>query len=77
MYSVNCMPRYGPSTSVTLAIGPEGGFEPSEIAALDAAGFVPVSLGANVLRFETAAIAGVAAVRAALDANPVPSRDEA
>ena len=66
-----------PVDAVTLAIGPEGGFEPAEIAALDAAGFVAVSLGANVLRFETAAIAGVAAVRAALDANPVPSRHEA
>jgi 16S rRNA (uracil1498-N3)-methyltransferase len=53
---------------VTIAIGPEGGFEPAELEALAAGGFHPASLGASVLRFETAAVAGMAAVRAALDA---------
>lgn len=53
---------------VTVAIGPEGGFEPAELEALAAGGFHPASLGASVLRFETAAVAGMAAVRAALDA---------
>ena len=55
--------------TLTLAIGPEGGFEESELAALRAGGFRPASLGASVLRFETAAVAGIAAARAALDAN--------
>ncbi|MBO4301164.1 MAG: 16S rRNA (uracil(1498)-N(3))-methyltransferase [Desulfovibrio sp.] len=37
------------------AIGPEGGFSPRELEAMNAAGFIPVSLGARVLRCETAA----------------------
>ena len=36
-------------------IGPEGGFSQRELAALNAAAFTPVSLGARVLRCETAA----------------------
>lgn len=36
-------------------IGPEGGFSPRELAALDEAAFTPVSLGARILRCETAA----------------------
>lgn len=54
---------------VTVVIGPEGGVEPSERAALEAGGFLPASIGTNVLRFETAAVAAVAAVRCALDAR--------
>lgn len=51
---------------VVLAVGPEGGFEPPELDLLRAAGFASVSLGPSVLRFETAAIAGVAVARAML-----------
>jgi len=43
-----------------LLIGPEGGFDAAETAALAAAaGVVPVSLGPRILRAETAAIAGL------------------
>jgi 16S rRNA (uracil1498-N3)-methyltransferase len=55
---------------VTIAVGPEGGFEPEELRRLRDARFRPVSLGANVLRFETAAVAALAIVRAALGASP-------
>ena len=55
---------------VTIAVGPEGGFEPEELRQLRHARFRPVSLGANVLRFETAAVAALAIVRAALGASP-------
>jgi 16S rRNA (uracil1498-N3)-methyltransferase len=47
-------------TSVLVVVGPEGGFEPSEVAALEDAGARVVSLGQTVLRTETAAVVAVA-----------------
>ena len=58
------------TTPVTIAVGPEGGIEPDELERFCAARFRPVSLGANVLRFETAAVAALAIVRAALGDSP-------
>lgn len=49
--------------SIAFAIGPEGGLAPEEIARAGTAGFVPVSLGAFVLRTETVAAAILGAVR--------------
>jgi 16S rRNA (uracil1498-N3)-methyltransferase len=46
-----------------LVAGPEGGFEADEIAALYAAGAIPVRLGPRVLRTETAALAALAAMQ--------------
>ena len=48
---------------VSLLIGPEGGWTDAERERLDGSGWIPVSLGAAILRAETAAIvaAGVAA----------------
>lgn len=57
---------------VTLAVGPEGGFERDERDALVGAGFRPVALAGHVLRFETAAIAGIAVARALLATHPPP-----
>ncbi|MDQ2668526.1 MAG: 16S rRNA (uracil(1498)-N(3))-methyltransferase [Gemmatimonadota bacterium] len=57
------------SAPVVVAVGPEGGFESDELAALAGAGFAAVSIGRSVLRFETAAIAGVAVARAMLDSG--------
>ena len=51
---------------VTLAIGPEGGWTEEEFEAARAAGFAEVSLGANILRTETAVIAALAIVDYAL-----------
>jgi len=52
--------------SAALALGPEGGFEPGERDAFEDAGWRGASLGSNVLRFETAAIAALALTRALL-----------
>jgi 16S rRNA (uracil1498-N3)-methyltransferase len=43
-----------------LLSGPEGGWSDAEDALARAQGFVPVTLGARVLRAETAALAGLA-----------------
>jgi 16S rRNA (uracil1498-N3)-methyltransferase len=56
-----------PAAPVVLAVGPEGGMEPRELADLEAAGFRRARLPGNILRFETAAIVGVALARAAAD----------
>jgi 16S rRNA (uracil1498-N3)-methyltransferase len=50
---------------MALLTGPEGGFDPEERRLLRALPFVtPVSLGARILRAETAAIAGLALILA-------------
>lgn len=49
---------------ISLAVGPEGGLEADERDALLASGFHAVHLGPLTLRFETAALAGVAVARA-------------
>ena len=45
--------------TLAIFIGPEGGFEPGEVADAQAAGVVPVSLGPRTLRAETAAVAAL------------------
>ena len=46
--------------AVVVAVGPEGGFAETEVAAARAAGFTTVSLAPRVLRAETAAIVAAA-----------------
>ena len=48
---------------VTLLTGPEGGFAQSERELAKMAGFIPVRLGARILRTETASIAALSAVQ--------------
>jgi len=48
--------------AVNIWIGPEGGFTTEEVEALKSRGAISVSLGARILRTETAAIATVAQV---------------
>lgn len=48
---------------VTLLSGPEGGFADHEREIAKAAGFLPVRLGARILRTETAALASIAALQ--------------
>ena len=49
--------------TVALAIGPEGGFSPAEADRFLAAGFKALTMGNTVLRTETAALYGAAAIR--------------
>lgn len=61
--------------AVTLAIGPEGGFETAELELLEAHGFRPASIGRTILRFETAAIAALGIARTAMPAVAGHSSD--
>jgi 16S rRNA (uracil1498-N3)-methyltransferase len=49
--------------AAALAVGPEGGFSPAETERFLAAGFKPLTIGDTVLRTETAALYGAAAIR--------------
>lgn len=57
-------------SSFVILVGPEGGLEPDELARLIADGWRPVSLGTSMLRFETAATAAVAVIRAVQASQP-------
>ena len=48
---------------VAMAVGPEGGFSPREVSLLMEAGFRPLLMGNTILRTETAALYGAAAIR--------------
>ena len=52
-----------PQGRIALLIGAEGGFTQAESESALRCGFVPVRMGARVLRTETAAIAGLAALQ--------------
>lgn len=54
------MRGWSPESGAILLVGPEGGLTAQEVAACRAAGLVEASLGPRTLRFETAAIAGLA-----------------
>ena len=65
-------PGHAPLTSLPapagspllLLVGPAGGFEATEVAALHGAGFLSASLGPRILRAETAAISTIAIAQA-------------
>ena len=48
---------------VALAVGPEGGFSPGEVSRFLAGGWKPAVMGNTILRTETAALCGIAAIR--------------
>jgi 16S rRNA (uracil1498-N3)-methyltransferase len=54
---------------VALLLGPEGGWTDRERVLIATAGWSPVSLGHEILRAETAAIAGLAIINAAWNAT--------
>lgn len=52
------------SMRIAIAIGPEGGWSPRDLATLEGAGFTGLQLGPRVLRTETAGLAAIAALQA-------------
>lgn len=56
--------RLPPARQIELLVGAEGGLDPREMAAAEAAGFTAVRLGPRVLRTETAGLAVLAALQA-------------
>jgi len=57
-----------PGNDVSLLVGPEGGWTDAERTEIRDAGWTAVSLGTNILRAETAAIAGLSILSAAWNA---------
>jgi 16S rRNA (uracil1498-N3)-methyltransferase len=75
-FAAVCEPAAEPLTAIirctrpailVLACGPEGGFDPDEMAAMREAGFIAAALGPNRLRSETAAIAALSIAAGTLD----------
>jgi 16S rRNA (uracil1498-N3)-methyltransferase len=54
--SAAALPETG---EIVLVVGPEGGIDPAELAAFEAAGATAVRLGAEVLRTSTAGVAAI------------------
>ena len=51
---------------VALAVGSEGGISPAEVDILEKGHFEPIHFDVNILRCETAALYGIAAVQSAI-----------
>jgi RsmE family RNA methyltransferase len=58
------IPQVETNRSVTLAIGPDGGWVPFEVDLLERCGFTPVSLGPRILRVEVAVSYALGRIRA-------------
>lgn len=57
----DCQPE---NQHITLLSGPEGGFSDQERQLASAAGFIPVRMGARILRTETAVLSAISCVQA-------------
>ena len=68
----NPLARGDAPAQLRLLVGPEGGLEDNEFAQARAAGFTPWSLGPRVLRADTAPLAALAVLAAALQAGGQP-----
>lgn len=55
--------EHADAASIVIAIGPEGGFSPDEVESARAAGFIPTTLGKQVLKTETAGLATLAIIQ--------------
>jgi len=59
-----------PPASVCIWVGPEGDFTPEELGSIESAGALPITLGRQVLRTETAAIYCLSIVNYELQSLP-------
>ncbi len=58
--------KYETVKIAAIAVGCEGGISPEEMSILQESGFIPIHFETNILRCETAAIYGIAALQSAL-----------
>jgi 16S rRNA (uracil1498-N3)-methyltransferase len=65
-WDVTRSPTGAPTTTLALAIGPEGGWTPEEMSLFTTHAWTHVTLGPRILRAETAAIAAIAIASAHL-----------
>ena len=56
----------GPLQRIALAVGSEGGISPGERILFEQSGFMPIHFKTNILRTETAALYGLAALQSAV-----------
>ncbi len=56
----------GENADIAIMVGAEGGISPSELEKAKESGFIPVHLETNILRCETAALYGLAALQSAV-----------
>ncbi len=64
-----CVEKVKPGMNIAVFIGPEGGFEDSEVELAKAAGFEAVSLGRRILRTETAGLTTLSILMYQIEAN--------
>ncbi|MCC6909989.1 MAG: 16S rRNA (uracil(1498)-N(3))-methyltransferase [Phycisphaerales bacterium] len=69
---VEAIDRARSRAAILLLVGPEGGFSSAEREIIARAGAIAVSLGPHILRIETAAVIGAAAVVQCLALSPAP-----
>lgn len=61
--------QQGVAPSITVAVGPEGGWTEPEVVAALAQGFQPITLGTTILRAVTAPLVALAVIRAMIDST--------
>lgn len=66
---------YTPARQVVILIGPEGDFTPEEVRDATAAGFLPVLLGPNRLRTETAGVTACAQIHTLHECHSIGPAD--
>jgi 16S rRNA (uracil1498-N3)-methyltransferase len=64
---MNAKPNNFGIESISIVIGPEGGFTFDELTTAESHGWKPVSLGSRILRSETAALSAMAQIASLLD----------